>query len=393
MAKVREFYRAARDHVGFHRLLCCLDDVRGDRHPDPRPAWSRFNPVRIADRHAGFDWRRLPAAAWRLDRPLRRPSTSCCCCCSAAPSRFGCPPTPPRSGSFFCSASHLAWSALRSRSAPRMSRASLPRSSAGLRWASSAPAPSALRSTCSSRPSSSTLWVGDGAEGLCHGAGRHRGTVLDFLRARPGKVRRLHALDEATACSAARSACVEVLPILLNRFWRLYSPVDLDAAIFQDRIRPVDHTGSASCGLLCAAGGAFRAFGGWLSDRFGAHAVTWWVLWAAWICLFLLSYPKTELIIHAIDGPISFSIAWPSWFFTVLLFVLGIALAFGMASTFKYIGEDFPNASAPFPGSLAWPAVLAVSCCRSCSARSLIILASIRAVSCCSTASSRFRWC
>jgi NNP family nitrate/nitrite transporter-like MFS transporter len=97
----------------------------------------------------------------------------------------------------------------------------------------------------------------------------------------------------------------------------------------------------AACFALPA--GAFRAFGGWLSDRFGAHAVTWWVLWVAWICLFLLSYPKTELIIHAVDGPINFSIALPSWFFTVLLFVLGIALAFGMASTFKYIGEDFPD--------------------------------------------------
>lgn len=97
----------------------------------------------------------------------------------------------------------------------------------------------------------------------------------------------------------------------------------------------------AACFALPA--GAFRAFGGWLSDRFGAHAVTWWVLWVAWICLFLLSYPKTELIIHTIDGPINFSIALPSWFFTVLLFVLGIALACGMASTFKYIGDDFPD--------------------------------------------------
>ena len=90
-------------------------------------------------------------------------------------------------------------------------------------------------------------------------------------------------------------------------------------------------------------GGAFRAFGGWLSDRFGAHAVTWWVLWVAWVCLFLLSYPKTELIVHTIDGSISFKIALPAWFFTVLLFVLGIAFACGMASTFKFIGDDFPD--------------------------------------------------
>lgn len=97
----------------------------------------------------------------------------------------------------------------------------------------------------------------------------------------------------------------------------------------------------ATCFALPA--GAFRAFGGWLSDRFGAHNVTWWVLWIAWICLFLLSYPRTELTVHTINGPASFGIALPTWFFTLLLFVLGIAFACGMASTFKYIGDDFPD--------------------------------------------------
>jgi NNP family nitrate/nitrite transporter-like MFS transporter len=103
----------------------------------------------------------------------------------------------------------------------------------------------------------------------------------------------------------------------------------------------------AEAALLAACfslpGGAFRALGGWLADRFGAHDVTWWVLWVAWVCLFLLSYPKTELIIHTIDGQLRFSIAPPSWFFTALLFVLGVAFAFGMASTFKYIGDEFPD--------------------------------------------------
>lgn len=89
--------------------------------------------------------------------------------------------------------------------------------------------------------------------------------------------------------------------------------------------------------------GAFRALGGWLSDRYGAQAVTWWVLWVAWVCLFLLSYPRTELTIHTIRDPISFGIALPIWLFALLLFVLGIVFAFGMASTFKYIGDDFPE--------------------------------------------------
>ncbi len=90
-------------------------------------------------------------------------------------------------------------------------------------------------------------------------------------------------------------------------------------------------------------GGAFRAVGGWLSDRYGAHGVTWWVLWAAWVALFLLSYPKTDLIIHTINGPANFAIALPVWLFTGLLMVLGIAFACGMASTFKYIADDFPD--------------------------------------------------
>src|SRR6516164_7964984 len=103
----------------------------------------------------------------------------------------------------------------------------------------------------------------------------------------------------------------------------------------------------AGASLLAACfslpGGTFRAVGGWLSDRYGAHNVTWWVLWAAWIALFLLSYPRTELIVHTVNGPFSFGIAVPPWLFTGLLMVLGVAFACGMASTFKYIADDFPD--------------------------------------------------
>ena len=89
--------------------------------------------------------------------------------------------------------------------------------------------------------------------------------------------------------------------------------------------------------------GILRAFGGWLSDRFGAHSVTWWVLWAAWIVLFLISYPPTQMTIKTIDGPASFHLGWTPVLFTMLLFALGVALAFGMASTFKYVSDEFPD--------------------------------------------------
>ena len=89
-------------------------------------------------------------------------------------------------------------------------------------------------------------------------------------------------------------------------------------------------------------GGALRAGGGWLSDRFGAHSVTWWVLWAAWVSLFLLSYPQTEFTIQTVRGAASFHLGLPAWLATALLFVLGTAFACGMASTFKYVSDDFP---------------------------------------------------
>ncbi len=96
----------------------------------------------------------------------------------------------------------------------------------------------------------------------------------------------------------------------------------------------------ATCFSLPA--GLLRAVGGWLSDRFGAHSVTWWVLWVAWICLFLLSYPQTDLTVHTVTGPKTFRIALNPWLFTPLLFIMGAAFAFGMASTFKYVAVEFP---------------------------------------------------
>ncbi|AVS60768.1 MFS transporter [Paracidovorax avenae] len=89
-------------------------------------------------------------------------------------------------------------------------------------------------------------------------------------------------------------------------------------------------------------GGVLRAIGGALSDKYGAHSVTWWVLWVCWVCLFLLSYPQTDFTVLATDGPHSFHIGLNVYAFTGLMFVLGIAMAFGKASVFKYISDDYP---------------------------------------------------
>lgn len=90
-------------------------------------------------------------------------------------------------------------------------------------------------------------------------------------------------------------------------------------------------------------GGVLRAVGGWMSDRWGAQSVTWWVMWVSWVCLFLLSYPQTDFAIQTVNGPKTFHIGLNEWVFTALMFVVGIAWAFGKASVFKYISDEYPH--------------------------------------------------
>ncbi len=90
-------------------------------------------------------------------------------------------------------------------------------------------------------------------------------------------------------------------------------------------------------------GGLLRAFGGWLSDRFGAHPVTWWVMLISWVCLFFMSYPQTDLIIKTARGDLTLHVGLNWWMFTIMLFSMGVAWAFGKASVFKYISDEFPH--------------------------------------------------
>jgi NNP family nitrate/nitrite transporter-like MFS transporter len=102
-----------------------------------------------------------------------------------------------------------------------------------------------------------------------------------------------------------------------------------------------------SAALLAACfalpGGVLRAAGGWLADKYGAHSVTWWVMWFAWVCLFVLSYPQTDFTVHTVTGPKTFHLGLNVYGFTALMFLLGIAFAFGKASVFKYIADDYPS--------------------------------------------------
>ena len=90
-------------------------------------------------------------------------------------------------------------------------------------------------------------------------------------------------------------------------------------------------------------GGLLRAIGGWFSDKYGAHTVTWWVLWTGLVCLFFLSYPQTEFTILTVTGPKSFHVGLGPTVFTIIMFTMGIAFAIGKASVFKYIADDYSH--------------------------------------------------
>jgi len=86
----------------------------------------------------------------------------------------------------------------------------------------------------------------------------------------------------------------------------------------------------------------FRAYGGHLSDKFGARAVLYWTFTFALIFLIMLSYPPTDYVVQGKDGPIAFSTQMDFWPFVILLFGLGFFMSLGKAAVYKHIPVYYP---------------------------------------------------
>lgn len=100
-------------------------------------------------------------------------------------------------------------------------------------------------------------------------------------------------------------------------------------------------------GVLTAAyslpASVFRAFGGYLSDRFGARTIMYVVLSTALALLLVLSYPETHYTVQGIDEPIEFSFAMPMAGFTATTILLGFFMALGTAAVYKHIPVYYPD--------------------------------------------------
>ncbi|MDJ1159929.1 MFS transporter [Chelatococcus sp. SYSU_G07232] len=87
----------------------------------------------------------------------------------------------------------------------------------------------------------------------------------------------------------------------------------------------------------------FRAYGGHLSDKYGARRVMYWTFLVSVVCTFLLSYPPTEYVVRGIKRPITFRFEIGVTAFTVLVFVLGFFMSLGKAAVFKHIPVYYPK--------------------------------------------------
>ena len=102
-------------------------------------------------------------------------------------------------------------------------------------------------------------------------------------------------------------------------------------------------TAGMSAAAFSLSASLFRAYGGHLSDKFGARAVMYWTFGFSLILLFMLSYPPTAYVIQGKDGPIVFSTEMARWPFVIVLFVLGFFMSLGKAAVFKHIPVYYPK--------------------------------------------------
>ena len=87
----------------------------------------------------------------------------------------------------------------------------------------------------------------------------------------------------------------------------------------------------------------FRAYGGYLSDKYGAQVILYLTFGVSVVCTFMLSYPETDYIIHGISGPIEFSTSMALVPFLILIFVLGFFMSLGKAAVYTHIPVYYPE--------------------------------------------------
>lgn len=102
-------------------------------------------------------------------------------------------------------------------------------------------------------------------------------------------------------------------------------------------------TAGVFAGLYSLPGSIFRAFGGWMSDKWGARFVMYLTFVVSLIVLFVMSYPQTSYSVAGIEGPIEFDFGLSVGFFVGLTVILGFVMSLGKAAVYKHIPVYYPH--------------------------------------------------
>ena len=92
-----------------------------------------------------------------------------------------------------------------------------------------------------------------------------------------------------------------------------------------------------------------RPLGGWLSDKFGARRIMYWVFGVMLLALLGLSAPQGHIVlyvpenIHAGGQVETMRFVMSPYLFTLLIFIVGCGMGIGKAAVYKHIPEYFPN--------------------------------------------------
>jgi NNP family nitrate/nitrite transporter-like MFS transporter len=92
-----------------------------------------------------------------------------------------------------------------------------------------------------------------------------------------------------------------------------------------------------------------RPIGGYLSDKFGARRMMYWVFGVMLAACFFLSLPSGKIMLSVptrVDPSgqrEAFAFSMNATWFTLWVFIIGICMGVGKAAVYKYIPEYFPN--------------------------------------------------
>jgi NNP family nitrate/nitrite transporter-like MFS transporter len=151
-----------------------------------------------------------------------------------------------------------------------------------------------------------------------------------------------------------RSTWLELEPLKNLQVWRfsLYYFFAFGAFVALSLWLPryligVYHLDIETAGMLAAAysipASLFRAYGGVLSDRYGARRIMYWMFGVSVLITFILAYPPTAYTVETIKGPVTFHMATGVVTFTCLVFVLGFFMSLGKAAVYKHIPVYYPD--------------------------------------------------